>query len=110
MIRSFCIFLLAVYATAFTYMGCSQRVENREIDFSGTIITGTVKFIDIEGGFYGIISDDGTKLDPLNLSVDYQEDGLRIKAGISIKKNVVTIRMWGTPVQINQIQKIDYSR
>jgi len=32
--------------------------------------TGTVIFLDFEGGFYGILSDDGEHYDPVNLSKD----------------------------------------
>lgn len=33
--------------------------------------TGTVKYIDLEGGFFGIIGDSGKNYDPINLSEEF---------------------------------------
>ena len=42
------------------------------------ITSGIIKYINLEGGFYGIIGDDGENYDPLNLPDNYRIDGLRI--------------------------------
>jgi hypothetical protein len=93
-----------------TWAGCSPKMQVKEQAFDGMIITGIIKYIEIEGGFYGIISDDGNKYDPVNLAPEYRKDGLRIKAGVSVQKNMISIHMWGTLIRINQIQVLDYSR
>ncbi len=41
--------------------------------------TGTIVYNDFEGGFYGIIEDEGLKLDPINLPLEFKEDGLQVK-------------------------------
>ncbi len=73
--------------------------------------TGTVKYIDLEGGFYGIISDTmffGFKsLDPINLPVEFQEDGSRVKFKARILWNQVSIHMWGLIVKILEIERLD---
>ncbi len=69
-------------------------------------ITGTVKHLDLEGGFYGIITDDGQKLDPVNLPDAFLQDGLRIKARIETLKGQVSVHMWGTLVRIIDIQRV----
>jgi hypothetical protein len=66
--------------------------------------TGTVKFIDLEGGFYGISGDDGKNYDPVNMSKEFQEDGLQIQFEAKIRTDVATTRMWGTPVEITKIE------
>ena len=93
-----------------TWTGCSPKTQVKEQAFDGMIITGIIKYVEIEGGFYGIISDDGNKYDPVNLAPEYRKDGLRIKAGVSVQKNMISIHMWGTLIRINQIQVLDYSR
>ena len=70
--------------------------------------TGTVKYIDLEGGFYGIITDKGEKLNPLNLPDEYKIDGLRVKFKARILRNVTTTQMWGTPVEIIEIKATNY--
>ncbi len=105
------LFAVSVFISfAIIYQGCSSQSQVREPEFEGTVITGTITYIDLEGGFFGIVGDDGNKYDPLNLEPEYQKDGLRIKVGISVRKNVMTVRMWGTPVQINQIRMLDHSK
>ena len=71
---------------------------------SGT--PGTVKFIDLEGGFYGIVGDDGKKYDPLNLSKDFQQDGLRIRFEAKPRSDVVGIHQWGAIVEITRVEKL----
>ena len=93
-----------------TWSGCSPKTQVKEQAFDGMIITGTVKYVELEGGFYGIISDDGNKYDPVNLAPEYRKNGLRIKAGVSVQKNMTSIHMWGILIRINQIQVLDYSR
>lgn len=68
---------------------------------------GTVTFIDLEGGFYGISGDDGENYLPFNLAPEYEVDGLRIAFEYEPVKDVTTIQMWGTPVNLTFIEKTD---
>jgi hypothetical protein len=68
--------------------------------------TGTIKYVNLEGGFYGIVSDNGQKLDPVNLKNEFKKDGLRIKFVYSLKKNGVNIHQWGKIIEIISIRKI----
>ena len=67
--------------------------------------TGTVKYIPLEGGFYGIETDKGEKYLPLNLPDEFKKDGLRVQFKAKLKK-VAAIQMWGTPVEILKIKKV----
>jgi inhibitor of cysteine peptidase len=67
---------------------------------------GTVTRVDLEGGFFGILGDDGKKYEPLNLDARYQKDGLRIAYTATVAKNAVTARMWGTPVTLDSVEEI----
>lgn len=77
--------------------------EGRRNKVSGT---GTVTFIELEGGFFGIVGDDGKKYDPLNLSKDFQQDGLKVHFTASVRPDIVTIRQWGTIVEITKIERL----
>ena len=46
--------------------------------------TGTIQYNDFEGGFYGIVRDNGEAYDPINLPTEFEEDGLRVKYSIEI--------------------------
>lgn len=68
---------------------------------------GTVVFQEIEGGFYGIMAEDGKKYNPINLDDSFKKDGLRVKFDANIKKGMVGIHMWGQYVEILTIEKLE---
>ena len=66
--------------------------------------TGTVKYLDFEGGFYGIIADDDSHYDPLNLPEGFKIDGLRVIFRAIIKRGFGSYHMWGLVIEIIDIQ------
>jgi hypothetical protein len=78
----------------------------REQVVGGREITGTVRFMDLEGGFYGIITDDGARLDPMDLPAQFRQDGLRVRARVEPVPDAVTFRMWGTVVRVLSIERL----
>ena len=67
---------------------------------------GTVTYIDLEGGFYGIVSEDGMNYRPIDLPEEYRIDGLRVRFSADLEEDVAEIQMWGTPVAIRAIEPI----
>jgi len=70
------------------------------------VASGTVTYQNLEGGFYGIIGDDGKKYEPLNLDAKYREDGLRVAFNATVANDAVSTRMWGTPVNLAEVEEI----
>ncbi len=68
--------------------------------------TGTISHIDLEGGFYGLIADDGQKYFPKNLAQEFKINGLHVRFQVKILSGVATIYMWGTPVEVISIEKL----
>lgn len=68
--------------------------------------TGTVRYVELEGGFYGIIADDSTRYLPDSLGARFQEDGMRIRFRAQLRDNVVTAQMWGQPVRMLDIARL----
>lgn len=62
-------------------------------------MTGTIQHIDLEGGFFGIVADDGAKYLPINLDEAFQKDGLRVRFEAR-PEDVMTIYQWGAPVRL----------
>jgi len=91
-----------VLILSIVFSGCLEKYK-----FEGT---GTIVFIDIEGGFYGIVSDEfyyGTKtFDPINLPSEFMEDGLRVKFKAILWYDY-GFHMWGRPVVILEIERLD---
>lgn len=69
-------------------------------------ITGTITFQDFEGGFWGIISDDQARFDPVEgIPHSLQIDGLRVEADVE-PANVMSFRMWGQSVHLQSIHRL----
>ena len=74
--------------------------------FSGM---GTVTYIDLEGGFYGIITDEGTQLRPTSLPAEFRVDGQRVRFTAQTVGEQAGIFMWGRPVKLIDIQPVTES-
>ena len=67
-------------------------------------ISGTVRYLDLEGGFWGIVAEDGRKLLPIGgVPSALQRDGQRVHATVEAA-HVMSTRMWGEPVRVTSIQ------
>jgi hypothetical protein len=73
------------------------RVIEQRIDGKGTI-----HYEDLEGGFYGIIADNGERYIPINLDDTFKTGGLRVKFS-AYPASIATSSMWGTPVRLVKI-------
>ncbi|MDK2889932.1 MAG: hypothetical protein PWR21_564 [Methanoculleus sp.] len=71
---------------------------------------GTIAFVDLEGGFYGIVADDGERYLPADLPAEYRQDDLRVRFVVDVLEDTATIQQWGTPVEIVEIEKGDARR
>lgn len=63
-------------------------------------ITGTVKYQNIEMGFWGIIGHDGKKYLPINLPEHLKQEGKEVFLTVKKVKDGVSMMMWGTMVEI----------
>ena len=69
-------------------------------------VTGTITYIDFEGGFYGFVADNGDRYFPVNLDQQYKVDNLKVRIEGKIRKNVMTTTMWGTPLEIVKVERL----
>lgn len=84
------------------YLNASSWIDLNDV-VTGT---GTIRFLKLEGGFYGIVGDDGEQYDPVNLNAEFQVDGLRVRFEAAVMHNVMTFHMWGTLVSIRTIERL----
>ena len=80
-----------------------SHIENKSSEINGT---GTVIYNPIEGGFYGIVGDNGKNYDPLNLGKEFQVDGLRVHFEGIKREDMASFHMWGTLIEIINIERI----
>ena len=67
---------------------------------------GTVRYFNLEGGFWGIIADDGSQILPQNLPQEYRKDGLRLSFKAQEVKDMMTIQQWGILSTLSDIEII----
>ena len=68
--------------------------------------SGTVKYISLEGGFYGIVTDDNESLDPINLPKEFQVDGKKISFMYKVRNDLASFHMWGVLIEITEIHEL----
>jgi len=101
---------LAVLALAVSFAACdgltvsiygfSRMVGTDQVEGVGTII-----YIRIEAGFYGIVAGTDGRWDPINLPAGYMQDGLRVKFQAKLRKDLADTHAWGTLVELTSISK-----
>ena len=93
---------LVITLLCFVFLGgCINEAGNRVSPLKGTIV-----FNDFEGGFYGIIGDDGDHYDPLNLPSEFNEDGLRVRFEGIMRGDVASFHMWGNVIELTKIERL----
>jgi hypothetical protein len=73
--------------------------------------TGTIRYVDLEGGFYGITVDKGVQYGtvdffPINLADQFKVNNSMVRFTGVPQRDVVTTSMWGIPIQIVEMEKI----
>jgi hypothetical protein len=101
MMKVSCLTILLVLAVA--VIMASGCIGGGEDTVSGT---GTIKYIDLEGGFYGIIGDDDENYEPIELIQQFQRDDLEIYFEAKILEDIHSIHMWGTVIEITKIERL----
>lgn len=66
----------------------------------------TVKYLEMEGGFYGLVSDKGDKFLPRNLAKEYQLPGTQLKVKGEVIKGMITIQQWGKVFNITDVELV----
>lgn len=69
-------------------------------------VKGTVEHVELEGGFWGVIGDDGKRYDVVNLSKEFRKQGLRVKFVGRLRPDRVSFHMWGVIVEVISIEKL----
>jgi hypothetical protein len=70
-------------------------------------VRGTVRWSDLEGGFWAIVGDDGKTYDPRDgVPEGFRQDGLRVRLRAREVKDAVSIRMVGPIVEIVELTRL----
>lgn len=67
-------------------------------------VTGKATYVDLAGGFYGIVADDGTQYHAINMPQQYCSEGAPVRCTLEIIQNAASISMWGQPARIRSFE------
>lgn len=84
----------------------TEETNEMASDMKQLAMTGTVHFLEMEGGFYGIITDKGVKLLPMGLDKKYMVSGTIINFDGEFVKDRATIQQWGQLFRVKSIKLI----
>lgn len=71
------------------------------------VVTGTIRYYSIEGGFFALRGNDSVTYDPTNLQKSLQIDGLRVQAKIRLRNDLGGTHMVGPIVDIISLTTLD---
>ncbi|MBN1215546.1 MAG: protease inhibitor I42 family protein [Candidatus Lokiarchaeota archaeon] len=72
-------------------------------EFEIVEIYGIVVYVELEGGFFGIVSNTEEQYEVINLPIDLQKDELSIHIIAKIRSDLASIYMWGIIIEISEI-------
>ncbi|MEN3202978.1 MAG: hypothetical protein ABDK87_04525 [Atribacterota bacterium] len=101
-VKTYILFALAV-VLLFAFFGCQE-----ECPLCGGIQeAGTVVYVPLEGGFFGIVGDNGVHYEPVNLPEEFQVNGLRV-VFVAEPIDGVSAYMWGELIRLNRIEALRF--
>jgi len=88
-------------------IACATGVGPGAVERSddGFTITGRVVYVAVEGGFFGLVADDGRRFDVGPLPEEFRVDGLAVRARLQKTPPSIGIHMWGSKAKLLEIER-----
>lgn len=80
------------------------RDDDNQADFVRS--EGTIVFVELEGGFWGIEATNGEEYEPINLSPEFMVDGLKVKFEGNVMKDWASFYQWGKVLEVGAMARI----
>ena len=71
------------------------------------IVKGKVEYVDLSGGFWGLIDQNGQQWRPVHMPAALQHQGLEVQLSCKQSKETISIFMWGTNHRNKRLQNTD---
>lgn len=83
----------------------TEKNETEDIEKKGTI-----EFVNIEGGCWRIVTEEGKNYEPVNLPSRFQEDGIKVEFEGTLAEDRVSTCQVGTLIDISDIEREDRNK
>jgi len=81
---------------------CRHAVNDEQAEINEK---GTVTYLGFEGGFFGIVGDDGKHYDPMDMPQEFKVDGLRVRFTVNFT-DFCSYHMWGYIIRLVSIERL----
>ena len=101
--------LVTVLAGASSLMSCYDIGPQKTSSLSSAqsvqvTIGGRVVFREKDGGFFGILADNGKQFEPMNLDPAFHTEGLRVQIAGSLDTTRLGKHAWGNPIELDRVK------
>lgn len=93
------------YSNSEPQKNSTTSTVTEEASQKSTEIAAKVIYLEFEGGFWGIETQAGEKLLPMNLNKEFQQKDLNIWVEGEVMEGVITMHQWGKPFKVTHIKK-----
>jgi hypothetical protein len=94
----------AILVASCDNIGPDRVSTQSSVQASTVTVSGTVVFRDKDGGFFGILTDNGGQYEPSNLGPQYETDGLHVTITGKLATSRLGAHSWGNPIEIDRVQ------
>ena len=85
---------------------CAKQEEITAEVKSSAWLEVKVVYLNFEGGFYGLVANNGKKLLPMNLAKEYRFADTLLKIKGHEIEGLVTTQQWGVPYKLSDLQLV----
>jgi hypothetical protein len=91
-------------------MEAVKEIDSKHDESEKMTITGQIRYLEFEGGFYGFIANNGDKYMPSGLKNEYRRNGLIVEMKVEPIPDMMTIQQFGILVKVLEIKVIDATK
>ncbi|MFW5775451.1 MAG: hypothetical protein ACOCW2_04095 [Chitinivibrionales bacterium] len=91
--------MLVVFVAFLLIGGCNKSSGGGRVATEGMVV-----FVTQEGGFYGIVTKEGKRYNPISLPEKFQKDSLSVRFEGKIRTDMAAMHMWGELIEITEIE------
>ncbi|MFT6990910.1 MAG: hypothetical protein ACJASL_002894 [Paraglaciecola sp.] len=73
-------------------------------------LTGQIIYKQVEGGFYGFVTNNGDKYMPSGLKSEYLQNGLIVELKVELMPDMLTFQQFGDVVKVLEVKVLDTSK
>ena len=73
-------------------------------------LTGQIIYKQLEGGFYGFVTNNGDKYMPSGLKSEYLQNGLIVELKVELMPDMLTFQQFGDVVKVLEVKVLDTSK